>query len=108
MGTLEFRWIFMPYCIQRLKDGRYIVLNRDYKPLGIQTREWVDYETQPSAAKIEISKETAQRLSWEGKDNLDTIFLYNDGCVPTGTPTSMQAYLARLAILSTLKIMVDR
>ena len=41
----------MPYCIQRLEDGRYIVLNRHYKPLGETTREWVTYETPPRRAR---------------------------------------------------------
>jgi len=108
MGTLEFRRVFMPYCIQRLKDGRFIVLNRDYKPLGIQTRELVDYDTHPSAAKIKITKAVARKLSWDDKENVDAIFFYNDGCVPTKSAVHMDAYLARLAVLAKLKIDVDR
>jgi hypothetical protein len=94
----------MPYCLQRLKDGRYIVLNRSYKPIGIQTSDWVDYDTHPTAATIKITKASARKLSWESKDALDVIFLYNDGCVPTKSAANMSAYLAKLAILSKLKV----
>jgi len=104
MLTIEFRWAFMPYCLHRLKDGRYIVLNRSYKPLGIQTRDWVDYDTHPTAARIKITKATARKLSWEAKEDLDVIFLYNDGRVPTKSASNMDAYLAKLAIMAKLKV----
>lgn len=37
---------FLPYCAARLADGRAILLNREYKPLGWPTRRsgFVDYE----------------------------------------------------------------
>lgn len=108
MGTLEFRWAFMPYCIKRLKDGRYIVLNRDYKPLGIQTSDFVNYETHPTAAKLKITKATAKKLSWSAAEDVETIMLYNDGCVPTRSKANMDAYLAKLAVLAKTKIDVDR
>lgn len=108
MGTLEYRWVFMPYCIKRLKDGRYIVLNRDYKPLGIRTRDWVDYDSHPTAAKIKITAATARKLSWETKDDTDVIYLYNDGSVPTRSAADMKTYLAKLAVLAKLKVDVDR
>jgi len=104
MGTQEFRWIFMPYCIQQLQDGRFIVLNRAYKPLGVQTREHVDYETHPTAAKLRLTSATAKKLSWSGSGELSAIFLYNDGCVPTASAAAMKAYLARLAVLSKVKV----
>lgn len=108
MGTLEFRWVFMPYCLKRLADGRYITLNRDYKPLGQQTREFVTYETHPTAAKMKITKATARKISWSGAEDLDVIHLYNDGCVPTRSAVAMTAYLEKLAVLAKVKIEVDR
>lgn len=35
---------FLPYCIKRL-DGAVIPLNRDYKPIGIITKEYLEYES---------------------------------------------------------------
>ena len=33
----DFRSVFMPYCLRKQKDGRYVVLNREYKPVGFFT-----------------------------------------------------------------------
>lgn len=96
-------WSF-PYCIQRLDDGRYILLNRRYKPLGWQGREWVDYGTHPSAAKLRVTAATARKLSYEGSPATDVIYLYNDGCVPTRSAANMRAYLERLAVLMKLRV----
>ena len=37
----------VPYCCLSLADGSCIILNRDYKPLGMPKGEWVDYEIFP-------------------------------------------------------------
>ena len=100
---MEARSILFPYCIQRVKSGGYILLNRNYKPLGIQSSEWVEYETQPSVAALKITAATAIKLSWDGSDNQDRIYLYNDGCIPTDGAAHMDAYLKRLALLMALK-----
>lgn len=98
------RRVFMPYCLQRLKDGRYIVLNRLYKPLGVASRDWVDYESHPSA--MQISGLTATRipkLSWKGESDAECIYLYNDGCIPTDSAEHWDAYSKRLKLLAELK-----
>jgi hypothetical protein len=104
MGTYEFRSIFMPYCLIRLDDGRYIVVNRNYKPLGITSGDYVIYETHPSAAKLKITAATAKKLSWAGSDALARIYLYNDGCIPTDGKANMDAYLSKLSVLAKLKV----
>ena len=58
----------MPYCIQRLEDGRYIVLNRHYKPLGETTREWVTYETHPTTCALQITARQAAQIDWDGRE----------------------------------------
>lgn len=98
----ELRQTHMPYCIQRLADGRYIILNRNYKPLGVQTSERVDYETHPSAVAISITPTRASKLDWDGREDTDRIYLYNDGCIPTASAAHMQAYLERLGVLMKL------
>ncbi len=52
MPSHDFRCVHLPYCIKRLPDGRHVVLNRDYKPLGFKTREHVEYESYPIAVKL--------------------------------------------------------
>ena len=44
MKLANFRWVFLPYCLDEQDDGRWAVLNRDYKPLGMLTGEYVDYD----------------------------------------------------------------
>ncbi|MBP6651008.1 MAG: hypothetical protein KA181_01070 [Xylophilus sp.] len=48
----RFRYAFLIYCLIRLKDGCYIAVNRQYKPLGVMSGEWVEYETHPSIFKF--------------------------------------------------------
>ena len=100
---MELRSTHFPYCVQRLKDGRYITRNRYYKQLGIQSSEWVNYETHPSAIGIKITLAAAKKISWENSDDLEAIFLYNDGCVPTDSAAHMAAYCKRLAVLMKIK-----
>lgn len=100
----ELRQRAFPYCVQRLDDGRYILLNRRYKPLGWPGGEHVDYDAHPSAAKIRITAATARKLSYESSPAIDRIYLYNDGCVPTRSAANMRAYLERLAVLMKLKV----
>lgn len=97
------RWAFLPYCIQRLADGRYIVLNRRYKPVGSFTSNWVVYEDDPSACNLDITPAVAKRLSWNGSEDTDVIHLYADGCLPEDFPEHLQAYAARLQVFMTLK-----
>lgn len=94
----------MPYCIQRLEDGRYIILNRHYKPLGETGRDWITYETHPTACALQISPRQAAQIDRDGRGSLDCIYLYDDGCIPTDSAAHMQAYLDRLAVLMTLKV----
>ena len=108
MAKLEARWIYLPYCLRRLADGRYIVLNRDYKPVGLHTTDWVDYENHPSAAKLKISAAAARKMSWKASEDLESIMFYNDGCVPTSSKEAMNAYLARLAVFAKLLADVHR
>lgn len=103
----DYRAIFMPYCLQRLQDGRYIVLNRKYKPLGQHTPEHVEYDMHPSACKINITPTRAARISYKASPDVDVIYLYNDGCIPTSSVAHMSDYLKRLAVLAALTVTAD-
>lgn len=98
------RAIFLPYCIQRQPDGRYVVLNRNYKPLGFRTADFLEYEQYPIAVKFKgLTPKKAASLSARGSENLEAITLYNDSCIPTASAANMKAYLSRLEILAKLK-----
>ncbi len=101
----DFRAIALPYCLKRLEDGSYIVLNRKYKPIGFDTKEFLTYEDYPIKHKIRgINKKTAASLSWKNSPNTEMIFLYNDGCVPTHSKDSMVKYLEKLESLAKYKL----
>jgi hypothetical protein len=108
MPLKDFRSVHLPYCLTRQKDGRYVVLNREYKPLGFQTKDFVKYEEYPVAVKIKgLTPVRAAKISYKGSLDLDNIFLYNDGCIPTRSTAFMKAYLDRLAILAKLNFEWD-
>lgn len=105
MGLNDFRSVFLPYCIQKQPDGRYVVLNREYKPVGFKTNDHIKYEEYPVCVKLKgIGSATAEKLSYKGDSNTDIIYLYNDGCVPTESAEHMKKYLKRLEILAKLKV----
>lgn len=105
MLRYNFRWMFLPYCLDRMEDGRYAVLNRKYKPVGMFTDEYVTYEEHPVLVHIEkLSPSLAKKLSCEGKADLDRIYLYRDSCLPFQTPEATAQYFARLEILGELML----
>jgi hypothetical protein len=102
---MSARHIYFPYCLERLEDGRYIVLNRNYKPLGDPRRDWVVYEDHPSAQHLKgLTAAKAKAMSYKESPDLDKIYLYNDGCVPTGSAENWAAYSKRLHVLAKLQI----
>ena len=103
----DFRSVFLPYCLQRQPDGRYAVLNREYKPCGFLTREHVEYAKYPILVRFKrLTPAMARRISCRGSEDLDAIHLYHDGCIPTRSATNMAEYQARLALLAPLKVTV--
>lgn len=107
MGTTvsSFRWVFLPYCLLRQDDGSYVVTNRRYKPVGMVTTAHVDYMAHPVRVKFKrLTAATARKLDYAGRDDLERIYLYNDGCLPTDSQAHWQAYSARLQILAKLQV----
>lgn len=99
----EARLIYLPYALERIADGRYVVLNRRYKPLGTTAPGFVDYA--PHAVHlVGLSAATAAKLSWNGAPDLEIIWLYNDGCLPTDSPAHWDAYQRRLEVLAHLRV----
>lgn len=98
--------LFLPYCLQRIDDGRYVVLNRQYKPLGRTGERWVEY-ADFAVAIPQLDAAAARQLSHAGSDALDRIFLYRDACKPTASAADWAAYAARLAKLAHLRVTPD-
>jgi hypothetical protein len=85
-----------------MPDGRYAVLNREYKPLGFLVQDWVAYENFPILARFKITPMHAKYLSHNGSTNRNLIYLYDDGSIPTDSPKKMERYLKRLKSLAKL------
>lgn len=108
MPLCDFASVFLPYIIEKQEDGRYAVLNREYKPVGFCTGKWINYEEYPVLVRFEgLTKKEAAKISFSGDADIDKIVLYNDGCIPTSGEKAMASYLARLEILAGLRLSVD-
>lgn len=102
MRTFEVRQIFMPYCLERLEDGSYLFLNRRYKPLGVSSEDFVDYELAVGRFKFKraLSAKQIASLSHSGSTEAGRIYLYDDGCIPTSSDAAWTAYSAKLKRLA--------
>lgn len=101
----ELRHTHFPYCLDRQEDGSYVLLNRNYKPIGFTAEQWVTYGDYPVGVNIKgMTAKLAAELDIKGRDNLQRIYLYNDGSTPTSSEENMQAYLQRLTRIMALRI----
>ena len=98
--TFETERVCLPYCIQALGDGRYILLNRYYKPLGVPNGEISIWENHPVHVEIQsLTPELATMLSVRESPSVDRIYLYNDFNAPWRSKKLHKAYERRLALL---------
>ena len=91
--TRDDQWFryWMPYCFQKLEVGGrnhiYLPVNRDYKPLGITSKDHVDYYAYlPQAVVFSADPHTFDGI-WFHKE---TLHLYED------VASSRVDYFARL------------
>jgi hypothetical protein len=105
MSFYDFRSMFFPYCLKKQDDGTYVVLNREYKPVGFIPQGSVNYGDYPVCVEIKgIRAATARKLSHNDSDDTDEIYLYNDGCNPIKDKEYMAAYLKKLELLAKKRI----
>lgn len=104
-GTMgEIRGLVLPYCLERVSEGHYAILNRAYKPLGMHSNTAVDYADHAIHIKG-MTPTKADALDYRGKaDETGRIYLYNDGSVPTSSDAAWKAYAARLQKLAKMKL----
>jgi hypothetical protein len=110
MNRYDFAKIHLPYAIQKMNDsiGGWIILNRNYKPLG--TTEWCIYENIPAESRIaEITYRQQLLLNNSSTGELSKdgiIFLYSDATSPHrkgAKRAHVDAYNQRLDWLGRLK-----
>jgi len=104
MPNHDFRSVHLPYCIRKLPNGSYVVLNRDYKPIGFRTTRQVDCEAYPIGVKFKrLTVKTVAKLSCQASPDINNIYLYHDGSQPTANAKNMEEYLERIRVLAALK-----
>lgn len=109
LSVSAFR-LWMPYCLKKATDdiGGWLVLNRYYKPIGRPQKPSVDYGTVDKSLRIKKITEKQQKRLAHGKSSgglvtNESVFLYEDGSVPTACAKAWDAYSERLALLAKLK-----
>ena len=96
--------VYFPYCIEKQEDGSWVLLNRNYKPVGFNTNDQIEYEEHPVSMKLKgMGSATLKKLSYKDEEPGDRVFLYDDGCVPTSNAQAMSSYLKKLEILLKLR-----
>jgi len=104
MALNDFRAIYLPYCLKKQENGKYIVLNRNYKPLGFNSNEEFNYSDFPISSNLKgITEKKAIELSWNDSPDKENIFLYNDGTNPIKSKRNMTEYLKKIESLAKLK-----
>ena len=120
---------FVPYCLKRLEDKpceadncprryrkshshqRWVVLNRDYKPLGFSAADWISYEPCAIEFKRPLRDATIAKLSFKGEVSHvapgEHIFLYDGGCAPWRGGKLAKDYFQRLEVLMKLPAFVS-
>lgn len=99
----DLRHSHFPYCLVRVPDGRYLVLNRHQTPIGTRSAAKVAYGDHPDLVPLAITPDVASKLSWNGSTDVDRIFLYDGGISPTASEELLRGYLGRLAVLMKIK-----
>lgn len=87
-----------PYCIERVREERYVILNRDYHSIGAPLGERGELDDYAVNIK-RMTQNKANNLSWEGYSSKESIYLYNDGTRADISDKTMSAYLKKLELL---------
>jgi hypothetical protein len=85
-----FRQVFLPYALMNMRDGRFLPMNREYKPLGPEVR--IKGLTPARAARIGL------------KDGGNFYFLYDDATQPQSSAENWRRYEQVLEKLMKLEV----
>jgi hypothetical protein len=103
-----YRQMFMPYCLIKLESGKWVIVNRHYKPLGTLSRDkWYNYEEY--SVHIKWDRRHRKKLADLGATSEspeEFVALYNDATNPERSKMLMQRYMDKLAILAKLGISI--
>jgi hypothetical protein len=90
------RWL--PYELYPINDGTQVLVNRRYKPIGLRTDDWAEYEKYEHL----ITSLDAEKLSRLAHRPSSSGFLFGDGSAPWRSRENAEKYLVRLKMLQTI------
>lgn len=90
------RWL--PYFVQPISEELSVLVNRHYKPVGITSSEWVNYD---EFRHLHLEHERLRLEQFAHAGSLPG-YLFNDGCSPWHGRKAAKAYLDRLLTLKAL------
>ena len=94
------RQAMFPYGMAKNPDGTWTLFNRQYKPVGVTTPEWAEWDDPRHKITLKgLGPATLAKLDCRGNGVGDRIYFYNDGCNPGLSSDHLAAYFARLKIL---------
>ena len=100
----------LPYCIQKTSDGKWLLLNRNYKPLGTVGKEiWVDYDSHPDRVALDHRSVAAlKKLAvYEIEDQPEDpgiLYFYKDGDTIADTDAAWNSYAKVLQAVAKARV----
>lgn len=108
---MRYWYFFMPYCLKRLKSGNWIFLNRRYKPLGVKSYEYVDYDASPTMFKmggVPIKSLKAYAVLVIEYPDEALYYFYRSRAAPDSSPQASAEYYKRIEKVMQLFTKEDR
>jgi hypothetical protein len=100
----ELRKLMFPYGIEKNPDGSWTVFNRQYKPVGVVTRDHAEWDDPRHKVRLKgLGPAKLRKLDIRGEGASDRIYFYNDATVPTSSAEGMARYLEKLKLLMSLE-----
>lgn len=120
MALSDFFRINLPYGLKRNEEGKWLVFNREYIPIGfgdINFTQSIHYENQYTSIPVnnpypKLDAEFIEKLialgniyvEYDSNQTPKYIFLYNDGTNPLNNPKGWTGYFQKIKLLSQLKV----
>ena len=96
---------FMPYVIEELAENKFVILNRNYKPIGLRLDCFVDYEDYSIFMKL-TKKDKSKFITHDHAPNM--YWLYDDLTNPflSKKKSNKEKYFELLDLLNNKSIYV--
>ena len=98
------RQALFPYGMARNPDGSWTFFNRNYKPVGVTSDEWAEWDDPRHKISLTgLGPATLAKLDYSGTGEGDRIHFYDDATNPETSPTNLKNYMEKLQILLKLQ-----